>query len=687
MANEVAFQQNGVSQVQIVCLNWNFMRNETCRHFDQIDNVSIVDCNGNSVLELKSNYNTKSFKSRIQMVIRGKVLVGYNLGRFLRLVNLDHPLELSKDLIYFGPFVKRFWNRKSRPSLDDLVLDLLRVDMKKNKIFPGKVEAARKILDLWHLMQRHEDSPESDKVHIARFLLPADADGTRELFDCSGPGRLMNKIRKAGGQPTGFHVSRLTKDYYERVVEITFSSVDDLCQVINEMLTKCYSGNTLRILLHTKMVQYVESRFKVFQTLYKTTATMFPLQTPRSSERVLLLQGTTPGILKTLVMMTKMAIQLEKDPATHFYSFHSDFYDPANADSKIAQEYGGFGKMNIIPAPKIIVLQPHNIDVIPISVIPARTINVIPAPGKISVIPARKTNVIPVFSPKVLPSRRIMKCPPTLTPSVSYVCVKAKLSIEVVNAPTALLVNTSTPLPVTSLTGNKCLPGPISKPTAVVEWSKSNDSTCLDSRSSALLRSGPLGVKTTSNNCEHQDQGVQRGGLSYGIFGRKGGQEYQQRNMARPGQYTDLHVKRRGQDYDPYIKNDGQDDGHLCVTRDGRDYEQCAERAGGQNNGGWQPGVVSAKKASSKEQTPVKSSETYVGGQTSVNMTVSRGVVGLLEEHMDTLTMPGASISVGDVDRDNEVVMSISGTESQIREAYSRVQVVIERNSPSLQPG
>eukprot|EP00092_Neocalanus_flemingeri_P020950 GFUD01022698.1.p1 GENE.GFUD01022698.1~~GFUD01022698.1.p1 ORF type:complete len:664 (-),score=98.16 GFUD01022698.1:193-2184(-) len=658
MANNVTSQQNGVSsQVQIICLNWNFMRNETCRHFDQIDNVSIVDSNGNSVLELKSNYNTKSFKSRIQMVIRGKVLVGYNLGRFLRLVNLDHPLEFSKDLIYFGPFVTKFWNRKSRPSLDDLVLDLLRVDMKKNKIFAGKVEAARKILDLWHLMQRHEDSPESSKVHIARFLLPADADGTRELFDCSGPGRMMNKIRKAGGQPTGFHVSRLTEDYYERVVEITFSSVDDLCQVVNEMLTKCYTGNTLRVLLHTKMVQYVESRFKVFQTLYKTTATMFPLQAPRSSERVLLLEGTTRGMLKTLVMMTKMAIQLEKDPATHFYSFHLDFYDPANADSKIAQEYGGFGKMNIIPAPRI-------------SVIPVRKINVIPAPGKISVIPAR----------------RIIKCPPTLTPSVSYVCVKAKLSTEVVimNAPTALLENTSTPRPVTSLIGNKCRPGQFSKPTAVVEWS--NDSTCLDSRSSALLISRPLGVKTTSNNCEHQDQGVQRGGLSDGLFDRKGGEEYQQRNMARPGQYTDLHVKR-GQDYDPYIKNDGQDDDHLCVTRDGRDYEQCAERAGGQNNGGWQPGVASAKKASSKEQTTVKSSETNFYGRTSVNMTVSRGVVGLLEEHMDTLTMSGASISVGNVDRDNEVVMSISGTESQIREAYSRVQVVIERNSPSLQPG
>merc|ERR1719186_2271907 len=183
-------------------------------------------------------------------------------------------------------------------------------------------------------------------------------------------------------------------DYYERVLGVSFSGVDDVCQVIGEMLKELSGGiknsqSTLRLLLHSNMVQYVESRLNVFHSLYQTSVKVFPLPAPGSAERVVLLKGPRQGMMKTLDMITKMVIQLDKDFPTQFYTLNTDYYDPAKSDSKTAPDYGGFGKKICTPR--------------------------LPVPTK--------------------PTHSYTKLIPSLTPSATFLCVKAKLSTKADNAP------------------------------------------------------------------------------------------------------------------------------------------------------------------------------------------------------------------------------------------------------------
>jgi len=136
------------------------------------------------------------------------------------------------------------------------------------------------------------------------------------------------------------------------VVEISFSCVEQLCKVMGQMLNEITCKSTMRLLLHARMVEFVESRLGVIHTLYKTQVTVFPLVAPASTERVVMLKGEKGGMLKTLEMITKMTMQLEKDSLHQFYNFHRDYYDPAMADNATAQQYGGWGRKMVQQVPR-----------------------------------------------------------------------------------------------------------------------------------------------------------------------------------------------------------------------------------------------------------------------------------------------------------------------------------------------
>jgi len=549
---------------EVVCIAWNFVKNQACRHFDHVNLVSIMDCNGNTVLRLdRGRTQGNTFKNRIGGAIRGKVIVGYNLLKFLRLINLDHPIAAIRCLAYFGPFVKKFWSQKSRPSLGDIALEFLRVDLTKSRSITGTVETARIVLDLWNFMQIYECADHGEKVHVARFLIHANADSWRKLLGSQG--NRVNRIRKAASSPTGFQVTRLTMEYYERVVGVSFSNVDDVCQVIGEMLKEFSGGSknsqsTLRLLLHSNMVQYVVSRLNVFHSLYQTSVSVFPLPAPGSAEQVVLLKGPRQGMMKTLEMMTKMVIQLEKDFPNQFYTLNTDFYDPAKADSKTSPGYGGFGK-KIFPPP------------------------------------------VPT---KLLPS---------LTPNETFRCVKAKLSTETEDTSLSKVDHTQS-------LQDKVATDHCNDYTKLYEWSEERSSQ--EAKNLTLIR--PPGIHNSS-------------------------------------QHYSPDAKTCDQDRVKCAKPGGDQDGKPCVNT----------TTSSQN-------LTRGAKAESNSNHTLDTRTGMLSVQTNLNMTVSRVMMELLEQHMDMLTMPGVSIHVGEVDKDMEVVMSISGTEDQVRQAYSRVQAVVGRS-------
>jgi len=555
---------------EVVCLAWNFVKNQTCRHFDHVNLVSIIDCNGNIVLSLDRGItHAKTFKNRIKGAIRGKVIVGYNLVKFLRLINLDHPIASSRCLAYFGPYVKKFWSQKSRPSLGDIALEFLRVDLRKNRNITGTVENARLVLDLWNFMQIYECADQGETVHVARFLIHANADTWRKLLGSEG--NRVNRIRKAASNPTGFQVTRLTMDYYERVLGVSFSGVDDVCQVIGEMLKELSGGSknsqsTLRLLLHSNMAQYVESRLNVFHSLYQTSVKVFPLPAPGSAERVVLLKGPRQGMMKILDMITKMVIQLDKDFPTQFYTLNTDYYDPAKADSKTAPDYGGFGKKICTPP-----------------------------------VPTKHTHSYT----KLLPS---------LIPSATFSCLKAKLSTKADKTPLSKADHTK-------LLQDNVAPDHCNDYTKLFEGSEEKSSH--DTRNRTLIR--PPGI---TNSSQHYSPDVNTCGQSYV-------------KCAMPG---------------------GGQGGKPCVNSNTRsqDLTRGANESNSNHTLDTRTGILSV--------------------QNNLNITVSRVMMELLEQHMDMLTKSGASIHVGEVDKDMEVVMFISGTEDQVRQAYSRVQAVVGRS-------
>jgi len=103
------------------------------------------------------------------------------------------------------------------------------------------------------------------------------------------------------------------------------------------------------------MVKYVQSRANVFLALFKTEVSQFSIPAPGSAEHVLLIEGERQGAIKTLEMIMRMLMQLQKDSPHQFYSLHRDFYDPANASSAaLADKYGGFGKKILQPPPHVV---------------------------------------------------------------------------------------------------------------------------------------------------------------------------------------------------------------------------------------------------------------------------------------------------------------------------------------------
>lgn len=344
--------------VEITCVAWKIDHNSNCRHFDRIKIISIVDGNGDSVL---CNLDTKccqfnTVRNKIKLAIRGKLLVGYNLGRMLRLLRLDHPLKLTKDFVFCPYLVARFLPRKSRPSLREIATELgLQVD-KSNKPREN-LKSARLVHDVWNLLRVYENgsSKKGETFHIARFLIHATEESV-DLLD-----RKTNVVRMAGKHASGFHATRLTLNHYERVVSIYFLHLEDVAQVFGKMIREVGDVfHPLRLLVHKDMVKYVLSRANVFLTLFKTEVSQFSAPAPGSAEHVLLIEGERQGVVKTLEMIMRMLMQLRKDKPNQFYSLHKDFYDPANASSAaLAEKYGGFGKkiLQQPPAPPHVVVK------------------------------------------------------------------------------------------------------------------------------------------------------------------------------------------------------------------------------------------------------------------------------------------------------------------------------------------
>jgi len=337
--------------VEIACVAWTIEPNSNCRHFDRIKTVSIVDGNGDSVL---SNLDTKccqfnTVKNKIKLAIRGKLLVGYNLSRLLRLLRLDHPLKLTKDFVFSPYLVARLLPRKSRPSLSEIASGMgwqVNISNKPRE----KLKSARLIHDVWNVLRVYENESckKGETFHVARFLIQA-TEESLELLN-----RNINIVRLAGKHATGFHATRLTLNHYERVVSIHFLHLDDATHVFGKMIKKVGDVfHPLRLLLHKDMVKYVQSRANVFLALFKTEVSQFSVPAPGSAEHVLLIKGERQGVVKTLEMILRMLMQLQKDKPNQIYSHHKDFYDPANASSAaLAEQYGGFGKKILQPPPE-----------------------------------------------------------------------------------------------------------------------------------------------------------------------------------------------------------------------------------------------------------------------------------------------------------------------------------------------
>jgi len=341
------------ANVEIACVSWMIDKNVNCRHFDHIKIVSIVDGNGNSVLcNLDTKYcDFNTFRNKIKLAIRGKLLVGYNLSRLLRLLRLDHPLKLTKDFVFCPYLVARFLSRKSRPSLREIASGLgLHVNI---SIKPREnLKSARQVHDIWNLLRvyENESSKKGETFHVARLLIHA-TEESLELLN-----RKINVVRMAGKHPTGFHVTRLTLNHYERVVSIHFLHLDDVTQVIRKMIQEVGDVfHPLRLLVHKDMVKDIQSRANVFLALFKTEVSQFSIPAPGSAEHVLLIKGEKHWVIKTLEMIMRMLMQLQKDSPHQFYSLHRDFYDPANASSAtLADNYGGFGKKIMQPPPHVV---------------------------------------------------------------------------------------------------------------------------------------------------------------------------------------------------------------------------------------------------------------------------------------------------------------------------------------------
>jgi len=327
--------------VDVVCVSWDVVKNMNCRHFDQISTVSIVDGNGDTVLGMLERKYCRFIviMQKVKLAIRGKLLIGYNLRKFLRLMKLDHPVRMTKDVLQCGHFVERFFSRKSLPSLGELLSEVLNVEVFWKAGYGGNVKIARIVLDLWNLMQGQGNSDERGRLHVARFLIR----GTKEVLELLN--RKIKLIRMAGRNPVGISTCRLNEDFYERILSIHFTHVDDFAKVLDRMMRDLGGEfRAMRLLLHRDMSKHVQGRACVYLSLYRSRVSVFPLSAPGSAEHVVLLEGERQGIVKTLEMIMQMQMQLEEDTKQQFYAFHRDFYDAANAYPVTPEKYGGFGK-------------------------------------------------------------------------------------------------------------------------------------------------------------------------------------------------------------------------------------------------------------------------------------------------------------------------------------------------------
>ena len=550
MSYDVALLEQG----DIACIAWSVVRNVHCRHFDHICLVSIVDGNGNSVHNMLDRRvdDFKGFKRKVGLAIRGKVLVGFNLSKFLRLLGLDHPLRKTRDFVYFGPFMKKFWTIKSRPSLGEIALEMLRVTMGMKQ---GTIKCAMIVLDLWNLIQAYDNSKESGKVHVARVLIHASRDVLGLFFS------KVNYIRKSGRYPTGIGVTRLTEDYYERIVSINFFDVDDLGKVFDQMIKELGEDQpTLRILLHNTMIKHVLGRSSVFLSLYKISISVFPMQAPGSAEHVVLLTGCRQGLVKTMEMIMKMLLQLEKDSSNQFYTNYEDFYDAANADSALVDKYGGFGKRILPPTPR---------------------------QGK------KYTVQVPRKTVSYQTSNGLTKLYKNLTPSQSFECVKAKLDPQ-------LPASGSTQC---SLALSSSLPG---RPIFPVEPSP----VVVDVITLALNKDV---IELESSN-------------------------------------SIKHIVRQTVDQGEDVEDMQLSPQEACQGSTKYDCEEAKD----------------------------------VELPSSVEITLSKIMAELLAQHMDSISRLGAAVKVGKVNKELEVVVSISGSKDQVGQTYRRIQGVVETTDSGL---
>jgi len=671
---------------EVACLAWNHVRDEKCRHFDHVCLVSMVDGNGNTILNLDRRFcDYKAFRTKIKDAINGKVFVGYNLGKFLRLMNLDHPLNLSRNLVYFAPFVKKFWSQKSRPSLEEIAQEILRVTM-RGKMSPGSVKSAEIVLDLWNLMQMYESARRSEKVLSARFLIHATKDVVGLLF------RRVNFIRKAGLNPTGIQVARLTENHFERIVGINFSSIGDLGKVVDQMIRELGNDSPdLRLLVHKNMIGPVESRRSVLSSLYQTSITVFPAPAPGSAEHVVLLQGTRAGMVKTLEMIMKMSTQLENESPKLFYTFHKDFYDAANADSATAEDYGGFGKR--IPQPTLP---------------PVHSKPTVSHPKRMTKAPMKDQS---------------KKLPQSLTPSLSFECVKAKLSRKpelspIDNSPgeqdlasfTATDYNNVVNIAQEHIDHSLYLATPPDHSLALATPPDHSLSLATPPDHSLSLATPPVKNLFLATPPDMNSSLATPSNHNPSLATPP---DHNLSTFTPPDHNLSLATPPDQNPYlaTPPVNNQSQStpsDHNLSISTPtdheispaldhcGQNFAKCLAKGKGDLTLLASPAVMkSAHVTTSSQVSPKKVLQHSIanvlahgdtegpaperGDVTSVMMTVLRDLVEMLSRRMVTLnTSFGALLEIGETNKDLEVVVRISGTRAQVRQTYWHVQQLVD---------